>query len=155
MKVTFSTHPFFKKNTINFKCVLCKQEHFKNIILLKLSLKLKLHCIVGVISTKSAVSFDFESQATYTLQVTASDGVLEDIKLLAIYIDNVNEKPYFVATPQLGDILETETKSRVVLDMDGSDPENDVLSYEIIGSSPSGAPFTIDSINGIFYVPFL
>ena len=87
--------------------------------------------------------------------MTASDGVLEDIKPLAIYIANVNEKPYFAATQQLGDILETETKSRVVLDMDGSDPENDVLSYEIIGSTPSGAPFTIDSINGIFYVPFL
>ena len=80
--------------------------------------------------------------------MTASDGVLEDIKLLAIYIDNVNEKPYFAATQQLGDILETETKSRVVLDMDGSDPENDILKYEIIGSSPSGAPFAIDNING-------
>ena len=84
--------------------------------------------------------------------MTASDSVLEDVKLLAIYIDNVNEKPYFVANQQLGNILESETKSRVVLDMDSLDPENDALVYAIIGSSPSGAPFSIDSTTGRFYL---
>ena len=83
--------------------------------------------------------------------MTASDGDFEDVQNLTVNIDDVNEEPFFTTSTTIGgDILESETTSRVVLDMDASDPEGDVLTYEITGSSPSGAPFTIDSSTGIY-----
>ena len=80
--------------------------------------------------------------------MTASDGEFTDIQLLSISISDVNEKPYFTGAHQFGDILESETAARVVLDIAASDQENDVLTYEILSSIPPGAPFTIDSSKG-------
>ena len=127
-----------------YLCTLC---HFVLVLV-------KYLCFPGVISSRSTATFDYETQSSYILEVTASDGEFEDIQILTIYIDDVNEKPFFTAATTIGgDILESETTSRVVLDMDASDPEGDVLTYEITGSSPSGAPFTIDSSTGIFPLP--
>ena len=80
--------------------------------------------------------------------MTASDGTLEDVRNLTIHIADINEKPSFTVVTKLGDILESELTSRAVLNMEASDPENDVLTYTILGSNPSGAPFVIDSTNG-------
>ena len=84
--------------------------------------------------------------------MTAHDGESEDVQLLTIYVDNVNEKPYFTPVQNLDNILETETTSRVVLSVEALDPENDVLSYELMVSKPPGAPFTIDSMHGKYVV---
>ena len=92
--------------------------------------------------------FDYEIQPSYTLEVTASDAVFQDVKNLTIYIDDVNEEPFFTAVNKLIDVAENETTSRVVLDMDASDPENDVLTYDILESYPTGILFSIDSSNG-------
>ena len=102
----------------------------------------------GEIFTKSTALFDYESQSSYTLEVTASDGTLEDVQNLIVQIDDVNEKPSVIVVTRLGDILESEIVPRMVLNMAASDPDNDVLTYNILGSNPSGAPFIIDSTNG-------
>ena len=104
----------------------------------------------GDISTTPTAVFDYETQNIYLIEVTAHDGEFEDVQRLTIYVDNVNEKPYFIPVRNLANVLETETTSRVVLSADALDPETDVLNYEIIGSIPSGAPFSIDNNNGIF-----
>ena len=95
-----------------------------------------------------AAKFDYESQTSYTLEVTVSDGVFQHVNNLTINIDNVNEGPSFTSINKHTAILENETNSRIAIDMDASDPENDVLTYQILGSNPSGPPFTIDSSNG-------
>ena len=99
--------------------------------------------------------FDYEIQPSYTLEVTASDAVFQDVKNLTIYIDDVNEEPFFTAVNKLKDVAENETTSRVVLDMDASDPENDVLTYDILESYPTGILFSIDSSNGKFLFQIL
>ena len=108
----------------------------------------------GRISTTFSATLDYESQDVYTITVTASDGEFTDIQLLSIFISDVNEKPYFTGAHQFGDILESETAARVVLDIAASDQENDVLTYEILSSIPPGAPFTIDSSKGNLHIPF-
>ena len=79
------------------------------------------------------------------IEVTGSDGEYEDVQHLFIYIDDVNEKPFFTDVHLLGNILESITTSRVVVSLDATDPEKAVLVYEIAASDPPGAPFTIDS----------
>ena len=93
-------------------------------------------------------TFDFETLSSYTLEVTAFDGVLQDVNNLTVYIDDVNEEPFFTAADYLGDVLENETAVRVVVNMDASDPDGDPLTYTLPASYPSGAPFTVDSLNG-------
>ena len=109
-----------------------------------------LFCISGKISTKPTATLDYETQSSYAIEVTTSDGEFEDVKNLTIYINDVNEEPFFIAVKKLGDVLENETTSRVVIDVDASDPDGNVLNYQLIGSNPSGAPFTIDNKNGEF-----
>ena len=80
--------------------------------------------------------------------MTASDGEFEDVKNLSITIGDINEKPFFISTNKVGNILENDTSHHVVLDLDASDPDGDILKYKISGSNPSGAPFTINQDNG-------
>ena len=106
--------------------------------------------ILGSIFIKPTATLDYETESSYTLKVTTSDGEFEDVKNLTIYVDDINEEPFFTAVKKLGDVLESETTSRVVIDMDASDPDGDVLNFKITGSNPSVAPFTIDNGNGEF-----
>ena len=87
--------------------------------------------------------------------MTASDGVFQDVNNLTIYIDDVNEEPFFTAAGYLSVILESETTPRVVVDVDASDPDGDSLIYTILTSYPSDAPFTIDSVNGTILGKFV
>ena len=104
--------------------------------------------IAGAIFVPSTATLDYETQNSYILEVSAYDGEFKDTQFLEINVADVNENPYFTAAHQLGDILETETISRVILKMDSSDPENDVLTYNILGSVPTGPSFTIHSSHG-------
>ena len=83
--------------------------------------------------------------------MTASDGEFEDVKMLTINIADINEKPFFVATNKVGSVMENDTTPHVVLDLDATDPDSDVLTYKISGSNPSGAPFIIDNHNGKYH----
>ena len=103
-----------------------------------------------MISTNSTAKFDYESQPSYTLDVSAFDGEYEDVKRLTVNIADINEKPFFTAVTRLGDVFEDATKSMLIMDLDSADPDGDVLTYEITDSVPSGPPFTIDSNTGKF-----
>ena len=102
----------------------------------------------GDISTTSIATFNYEAHSSYILEVIASDAGFENVNNLTINIADVNEKPFFTASTKLGEILEDETIPRVVLNMNASDPDNDVLTYNILTTEPFGAPFTIDNFNG-------
>ena len=102
----------------------------------------------GEISTNVSALFDYETQSSYSIEVTVCDGELQDVKYLTIHIDDVNEAPIITASTKLGDVLENEITPRVVVDMDASDPENDVLTYKITNVNPTETAFTMDSSNG-------
>ena len=102
----------------------------------------------GEISTNVSALFDYETQSSYSIEVTVSDGELQDVKYLTIHIDDVNEAPLITASTKLGDVLENEITPRVVVDMDASDPENDVLTYKITNVNPTETAFTMDSSDG-------
>ena len=106
--------------------------------------------IAGEISTQSTATFDYQTQAVYTLEVTASDGEYDDVQNLTIYIarDDTNNKPFFTSDNMIVNISESEASFHVVMDIDGSDPDNDALIYMIQSSIPTEAPFIINNNNG-------
>ena len=108
----------------------------------------------GEITTKVSALFDYETQSSYSIEVTVSDGELQDVKYLTVHIDDVNEAPLITASTKLGDVLENEITPRVVVDMDASDPENDVLTFKITNVNPAETAFTIDSSNGKYIISF-
>ena len=86
--------------------------------------------------------------------MTAYDGEFNHVQNLVIYIADVNEKPFFNDVYKIGNILESETTLRVIMDLVALDQEEDTLSYEIIGSNPSGTHFSINATNGRqFFAP--
>ena len=106
----------------------------------------------GKVSTVTTATFDYETQSKYTLQITATDSEFDDVQNLTVYIEDVNEKPYFTGFIKLGDVLENETISRLIIDTEASDPENDLLTYTILETHPPGAAFTIDINNGEYFI---
>ena len=102
----------------------------------------------GEMSTNSTAKFDYETQNTYILEVTAFDGEFEDVQTLTVHISDVNEKPVFKNINRMGQILENELIPRVVLDLNAADPDKDVLTYDIIGSDPTAVSFSINASNG-------
>ena len=110
--------------------------------------------IAGEISTQSTATFDYQTQAVYTLEVTAFDGEYDDVQNLTIYIDgdDTNGKPFFTSVNMIVNISESEARFHVVMDIDGSDPDNDALIYMIQSSIPTEAPFIINNNNGKGYI---
>ena len=103
----------------------------------------------GEISLNANPNLDFETVPQYILTVTVSDpNGLDTTQDVTIDVTDVNESPVITSTIHQADIPESEVTSQVVVDVDASDPENDILDYQITSTSPTGAPFTIDSSSG-------
>ena len=67
---------------------------------------------------------------------------------LTVNIDDVNEAPYVTSSDHNVDVSEDEVNNIIVMDVDASDPDSDVLDYQITNEDPSGAPFIIDTSTG-------
>ena len=67
---------------------------------------------------------------------------------LTVNIDDVNEAPYVTSSDHDVDVSEDEVNNIIVMDVDASDPDSDVLDYQITNEDPSGAPFIIDTSTG-------
>ena len=67
---------------------------------------------------------------------------------LTVDIDDVNEAPYVTSSVHDVDVSEDEVNNIIVMDVDASDPDSDVLDYQITNEDPSGAPFIIDTSTG-------
>ena len=64
---------------------------------------------------------------------------------------DVNESPIITSTNHQANVPENEVTSQILADVDASDPEKDILDYQITATTPAGAPFTIDTSSGKIY----
>ncbi len=67
----------------------------------------------GQIQTKSGVTYDFESKQTYTVTVTASDGLLSATATVTITITDVDEPPSTPAAPTVSSVSGDKTRLSV------------------------------------------
>ena len=63
----------------------------------------------------------------------------------------MNESPIITTTNHQANVPENEVTSQIVTDVNASDPEKDILDYQITATTPVGAPFTIDTSSGKIY----
>ena len=63
-------------------------------------------------------------------------------------IDDVNEAPVITSTVHTASVPEDQVNSILMVDIDASDPDADILSYQITNMQPTGGPFAIDNTNG-------
>ena len=100
-----------------------------------------------IFSTWSA-DFDFEDVDLFILQVTVTDGLLEDKDNITVYITDVNEIPVLSNLP--GSVTISEHHVEDVFAVDAEDPESTLLTYHLSFDPSSGDPmFSINSSSGI------
>ena len=101
----------------------------------------------GMIRIKSGVTLDFETQDSYNLTVTFSDGTLSDSKFVSISVEDKNDAPTLPSSPYSTSVSEDVSIGTSVYDVDASDQDGDALTYSLSGSGVTH--FTIDSGTGI------
>ena len=95
---------------------------------------------------------DYETTSKYELTITISDpDGLTAVQVVTINVLDVNEAPYVTSSDHDVDVSEDEVNNIIVMNVDASDPDSDVLDYQITNEDPSGAPFIIDTSTGIAF----
>ena len=80
--------------------------------------------------------FDYEDVNTFIIQVSVSDGLLEDMETLTVHITDVNEQPVLVNLPSTVNIAEHHIG--YVFDVDAVDQEGTTLIYSMKSYPSSG-----------------
>ena len=102
----------------------------------------------GEVFSSSSADFDYEDVNKFIISVTVSDGFLEDMENLTVYITDHNENPVFFNLPDTVSISEHYTGD--VLAVDAADPESTPLTYSLSSDPGSGdLLFSIDSSSGM------
>ena len=104
----------------------------------------------GEITVANGAALDYEAKATYTLTVTASDGVFTGSTAVYINLIDVNEAPAYVSDNYYFSVQENAgqgTEPTVVGNVTATDPEGDVVTYSIVSGNDGGA-FAIDASTG-------
>ena len=78
-----------------------------------------------------ASSLDFETQTTYTLTVQVWDGQFTDTGEMVIHVQNMNDNPPS-ASDQVCTIEENSPAETIVCQIEASDLDNNLLSYQIL-----------------------
>jgi subtilisin-like proprotein convertase family protein len=101
----------------------------------------------GQITVADSSQLDFETTASFTLEVTVTDsGSLSDAATITIALSDVNEAPS-IADQQFA-IDENSANGAVVGTLVATDPDGgDVLSFGVTGGSGAGA-FAVDAASG-------
>ena len=103
----------------------------------------------GVIITTGEL--DRETEGTYTIRVTATDGTFTDVQTLTITVGDVNDqKPTFTVKDQTVTVSEDEPvgfECATVIATDGDLGSNAVVMY-IIKSGNDDDSFAVDMVNG-------
>ena len=89
---------------------------------------------IGQLKTKTTL--DRESQSTYTVTITVSDGSLTDIIVVTINISNVNEAPVFTEGDSTTRTVAEKTLEGVEIGtaIGATDPDGDTLIYTLGGA---------------------
>lgn len=101
----------------------------------------------GMIRIKSGVSLDYETQDSYNLTVTFSDGTASASAFVAISVTDKNDAPTLPSSPYTASVSEDVSVGTSVYDVNASDQDGDSLTYSLSGSGVTH--FTIDSNTGI------
>ena len=101
----------------------------------------------NILMLKSSVTADFEDKSSYSIIVDASDGDLTTSKNFIISISDVNEAPT-LTVPTGGAVTEDAAKSTISGTLIGSDPENDSLTYSVVGSTAASGIYTVSGKYG-------
>ena len=96
----------------------------------------------GQLKTKDALNY--ESDNSYTVVVTASDGSLTDTITVTISVTNVNEAPAFATGASISDISATNGTAITSVTLPAAtDPDaNTTLTYTVTPTLPAGLTFT-------------
>ena len=98
----------------------------------------------GDITVESGVTFDFENATEYNLTIEITDTSGEKaIAVLTVSITDVDEAPVIDNLPATVNISENSVSMETVFMINGSDPEGEMVTYAIVSTNPTGAPFTI------------
>ena len=94
----------------------------------------------GVLIVKKPSEFDFENEATHTLQVLVSDGELSTAIIITVNLEDVNETP--TLSSQVFSVSEnsaygSEIGTIIGSEHLGNDVDGDVLSYAIVSGNSS------------------
>ena len=102
----------------------------------------------GQITTKTNVTYDYETKSSYSLSVDASDGKLTASTPVAINLNDVNEAPAFAGSSTTREVAENSAAGTSVGDaITATDPDaKDTLTYSLSGTD--AASFAIGSSTG-------
>ena len=103
----------------------------------------------GQITTKSGVTYDYETKATYSLTVTASDGKGGQISTpVTVNLTDVNEDPAFAGSSATREVAENSAAgTNVGAAVTATDPDSgNTLTYTLSGTD--AASFAIGSSTG-------
>ncbi len=101
----------------------------------------------GSIYTKEKLNF--ETQNSYQLMANASDGNSSDSATITITINDINEAPN--SDNQTFSLDENKTNMTTVETFQAKDPENDILTFSIMGGNSDNI-FDINSTSGKIYI---
>ena len=103
----------------------------------------------GIMSV--VLPLDFETMATYNLQLLCSDGTRNDISTVSVTVTSVNEHPpVFINTPYMSTVMESNMTGRHVITVTANDADKingANVMYGIVNSISAGK-FEIDAISG-------
>lgn len=100
-----------------------------------------------MIRIKSGVNLDYETQDSYNLTATFSDGSAGNSAFVAISVTDKNDAPTLPSSPYSTSVSEGVSVGTNVYDVNASDQDGDSLTYSLSGSGVTH--FTIDSNTGI------
>ncbi len=108
----------------------------------------EINASTGQLTTKSGVSYDLETKASYMVTVGVSDGTAADTIAVTINVTDANDAPTFTegdsATRSLAE--NSGANVNVGLPLTATDQDNDTLTYTLSGDDASS--FEIDGSNG-------
>ena len=103
----------------------------------------------GILSV--VLPLDFETMATYNLQLLCSDGTRNDIATVSVTVTSVNEHPpVFINTPYMSTVMESNMTGRHIITVTANDADRGNganVMYSIVNSVAAGK-FEIDTISG-------
>jgi hypothetical protein len=108
----------------------------------------------GVITVSDNSLLDYETISAYTLQLSATDdGMPAQTETISLFvtIDDINEKPILVASPNPISISESAVNGTLVTDVSVNDPENNSQLFAITAGNADGV-FAIDATGSVSIV---
>ena len=89
-----------------------------------------------------AESFDFETKTSYTLTITASDGILSSETEVLINVRDINEAPSLSSSLSLPSFSEDSAIGTIIASSSAIDPESNTITYSLSGTGSEN--FSVD-----------